>query len=77
MGKIMNVIEMGNNGGFCYYSECKRDGECQIGYDCNVGTDTVDGVLYAYGICESVSGATGLRMLVVEIFVMIIIVIND
>ena len=45
--------ELENNGGFCYYSECKKDGECQIGYTCDVNTDTRDDVLYAYGICKA------------------------
>ena len=45
--------ELENDGGFCYYSECKKDGECQIGYTCNVETDTVDDVLYAFGICQA------------------------
>ena len=52
--------ELENNGGFCYYSECKKDGECQTGYICNVQTDANgDNVLYAYGICEGNGDESG------------------
>ena len=51
--------ELENNGQFCYYSECKKDGECQTGYTCNVQIDTIDDVLYAYGIFEGDGNESG------------------
>ena len=60
--------ELENNGGFCYYSECKKDGECQTGYICNVATDTNDDVLFAYGICEGDQDESGVRRLIWNIW---------
>ena len=68
--------EMENGGGFCYYSECKKDGECQTGYICDVKTDTDDGVLYAYGICNELDNpSTAVRFDVFKIMVVIFVLV--